>query len=265
MVEREVVEVRGLRTGFLRAGEGPALVLLHGIGGNAGQFSRQLEALADVRTVIAWDAPGFVASDDALEGWAMEDFADHLAGFLDALGIEQADVVGQSWGGVLAQVFYGRHPERVRSLVLTDTSAGGGSQPEAERQAALQARLSALETMTPAEMAQRRTPAVLGPEPTGAMLREAEEMMAQIRPSGYRTAAIVLANADTRAVHQTVSVPTLIICGEHDQIIASGTGEMLRDAIPGAKLVTIADAGHLSGQERPEVWNGAVREFLTSN
>lgn len=261
-MEREVVEVRGLRTAYLRAGEGPVVVMLHGIGGNAAQFSRQLEALADIRTVIAWDAPGFVGSDDAPGDWAMEDFADHLAGFLDALGIEQADVVGQSWGGVLAQVFYGRHPERVRSLVLTDTSAGGGSQPEAERQAALQARLSALESMTPAEIARRRAPAIVAPDASEAMLLEAEQMMAQIRPSGYRTAAIVLADADTRSVLPTVTVPVLVINGEHDQIIAQGTGEFLRDAIPGATLLTISGAGHLSGQEQPEVWNSAVREFL---
>lgn len=261
-MEREFVEVRGLKTAYLRAGNGPALVMLHGIGGNAGQFRRQLDALADIRTVISWDAPGYVGSDDAPEVWAMEDFADHLAGFLDALGVEQADIAGQSWGGVLAQVFYGRHPGRVRSLILSDTSAGGGSQPEEERQAALQARLTALETMTPAELARRRAPAILGPEPSDDMLREAEEMMAQIRPSGYRTAAIALANADARPVHPTVSVPTLVISGEHDQIIAAGTGELLRDAIPGAKLVTIQDAGHLSGQEQPDVWNSTVREFL---
>jgi pimeloyl-ACP methyl ester carboxylesterase len=261
-VEREVVEVRGLRTAYLRAGSGPYLVMLHGIGGNAGQFRRQLDAMADLRTVIAWDAPGYVGSDDAPEGWTMEDFADHLSGFLDALGIEQADVVGQSWGGVLAQVFYGRHPKRVRSLILSDTSAGGGSQPEDAGQAALQARLKALDTMTTAELAHRRAPAVLGPNPSRVMLLEAEQMMAQIRPSGYRTAAIVLANADTRPIHSTVSVPTLVICGEHDQIIAPGTGEVLRDAIPGARLVTIQGAGHLSSQEQPDAWNAVVREFL---
>jgi pimeloyl-ACP methyl ester carboxylesterase len=261
-MQREVVEVRGLRTAYVTAGAGPALVTLHGIGGNAGQFRRQIEALADIRTVISWDAPGYGGSDDPPDDWAMEDFADHLAGFLDALGIEQADVVGQSWGGVLAQVFYGRHPRRARSLVLTDTSAGGGSQPESERQAALQARLTALETMSPAEIARRRAPALLGPNPSDAMLREAEEMMAQIRPTGYRTAAIVLANADTRSVHSTITVPTLIIVGEHDQIIPPGTGTFLRDSIPGATLVTISGAGHLSSQERPDVWNAAVREHL---
>ncbi|HUG13672.1 MAG TPA: alpha/beta fold hydrolase [Thermomicrobiales bacterium] len=261
-MQREIVEVQGLRTGFLRAGAGPALVMLHGIGGNAGQFRRQLDALADLRTVTAWDAPGYVASDDAPDGWTMEDFADHLAGFLDALGIERADVLGQSWGGVLAQVFYGRHPGRVRSLILSDTSAGGGSQPEEERQAALQARLTALETMTPAEMAHRRAPAVLGPDPSEAMLREAEEMMAQIRPSGYRTAAIALANADTTTVLPAIAVPVLVITGEHDQIIAPGTGTRLRDFIPRARLAAIAGAGHLSSQEQPEDWNAAVREFL---
>ncbi|MGH9173131.1 MAG: alpha/beta fold hydrolase, partial [Vicinamibacterales bacterium] len=180
MARRETTHVNGIEISHLRAGDGPPLVMLHGIGGNATQFRNQLDAFADSHTVIAWDAPGYGGSDDPGDDWQMPDYADALAGLLDVLGLDQFHLLGQSWGGVLAQVFSGRYPERVHSLILSDTSMGGGAQPEAERLASLNARLNALATMTPAEMATARTPAVLGPSPTAAVAAEVEAMMAQI-------------------------------------------------------------------------------------
>ena len=262
MATRETVSVNGIDISYVRAGEGPPLVMLHGIGGNATQFQHQLDGLADALTVIAWDAPGYGGSADPGDDWMMADYAGALAGWLDTLGLDRVNLLGQSWGGVLAQTFVGRYPERPRALVLSDTSMGGRSQSDDERLASLNARLSALESMTPAEMAAARTPAVLGPNPSAAVSREAEAMMAQIRPSGYRRAAIALAEADTRSVHAHIRVPTLILAGEHDRIVPPSTAAALKAAIPGAQLVTIPNTGHLSGQEDPVAYNGALRTFL---
>jgi pimeloyl-ACP methyl ester carboxylesterase len=262
MATRETVSVGEIEIGFLRTGDGPPLVMLHGIGGNATQFRHQMDALAESRTVIAWDAPGYGASSDPGDDWLMADYAATLAGFLNALGLEQVALLGQSWGGVLAQMFIGSNPERVTALILSDTSMGGRSQPDAERLTSLNARLAALESMSPAEMAAARAPAIVGPNPSADVLAEAEAMMAQIRPTGYRRAAIALAEADTRPVHSTISVPTLIITGEHDGIVPPGTGAALQAAIRGAQLVTIAGVGHLSGQEDPATYNAELREFL---
>ncbi len=262
MATREVVNVNGIEISYLRAGDGPPLVMLHGIGGNATQFQHQLDALADAWTVIAWDAPGYGNSSDPGGDWLMADYAAALAGMLDALGLAQIRLLGQSWGGVLAQTFIGLFPERVRALVLSDTSMGGRSQPEAERLASLNARLSALESMTPTEMAAARTPALLGPNPTTTASREAEAMMAQIRPTGYRRAAIALAEADTRAVHAHNHAPPLILAGEHDRIVPPSTAAALHAAIPDSQLITIPHTGHLSGQEDPVAYNAALRRFL---
>lgn len=262
MATRETVNVNATGISYLRAGDGPPLVMLHGIGGNATQFQRQIDGLSDAWTVIAWDAPGYGGSGDPGDGWLMADYATALAGLLDALGLDRVNLLGQSWGGVLAQTFVGRYPERVRALVLSDTSMGGRSQPEAERLASLNARLAALETMTPAEMAVARTPAVLGPDPTADASREAGAMMAQIRPDGYRRAAIALAEADTRAILPDIRVPTLILAGQHDRIVPPATAAALQAAIPGATSITIPDTGHLSGQEDPVAYNAALRAFL---
>lgn len=262
MATRETVSVDGIDISYLRAGDGPPLVMLHGIGGNATQFQHQLDGLANSWAIIAWDAPGYGGSGDPGDQWLMEDYAEALAGLLDALGLDRVRLLGQSWGGVLAQTFVGQYPERVRALVLSDTSMGGRSQPDDERLASLNMRLAALDSMTPAEMAAARTPAVLGPNPSAQASREAEAMMAQIRSTGYRRAAIALAEADTRAVHADIRVPTLILAGEHDRIVPPSTSASLQAAIPGAQLITIPNTGHLSGQEDPAAYNAALRTFL---
>jgi pimeloyl-ACP methyl ester carboxylesterase len=124
-------EVNGLSVAYERTGDGPALVLLHGFTHDSRVWRPQFEGLADQFTVIAWDAPGAGQSSDPPEEFGIVDWADCLAGVLDAAGVHRADIVGLSWGGLLAQEFYRRHASRVGSLVLADTYAGWkGSLPE---------------------------------------------------------------------------------------------------------------------------------------
>lgn len=261
MLERRTILVEGRTISYARVGTGPVVVLLHGIGGNAGQWAHQFGGIADAYDLIAWDAPGYGRSDDPGAEWTLADYADCLAGFLDALGLEQVHLVGQSWGGVLAQEMHRRHAARLRSLVLADTLPGG-AQPEEERRAALDARLRSLETMTPAEMSRARIGALVGRDTAPETLAEIEQMLAEIRPSGYRRAAIVLAEADTLDTLPTVHIPTLVIAGELDQIVPMELAMQLRDTIPNAGWIVIRDAGHLGGQERPRQFNAALRGFL---
>jgi pimeloyl-ACP methyl ester carboxylesterase len=124
-------EVNGLSVAYERTGDGPALVLLHGFTHDSRVWRPQLEGLSGDFTMIAWDAPGAGQSADPAETFGIGEWADCLAGLLDAAEIHRAHVVGLSWGGLLAQEFYRRHAARVQSLVLADTYAGWkGSLPE---------------------------------------------------------------------------------------------------------------------------------------
>jgi pimeloyl-ACP methyl ester carboxylesterase len=257
------VAVDGLGIHYDQRGSGPEVVLLHGIGGNTKLWRYQLEGLSDAFRVTAWDAPGYGGSDDPEGGeWTMADYAGVLEGFLRTLGIERAHIVGQSWGGVLTQEFYRRCPERFVSLTLSDTYAGGGAQPPEERDAALQARLRALDTMTPAEMARQRVSALLMEDAPQALIDEVSSVLAEIHSPGYRMAAIALAGADTRDVHPTITVPTLITAGDHDRIVPPGRAREMHASIPGSRLVMIENAGHLPCVERSEIYNAAVRKFI---
>lgn len=262
MTPREHADVDGLTISYRRAGEGPPLVLLHGIGGNSIQWRHQLAGLSDMFTVVAWDAPGYGESSDPAEDWSMADHAERLAGFMDALEISRAHVLGQSWGGVLALELYRRQPQRIRSLILSDTFPGGRSQPEEKRLRDLESRLASVERMTPREMARGRAPALLAPGASADVAREVEDMLAEIRPTGYRMAAIVLADADERDVLPAIQVPTLVITGEHDRVVSPDAGRAMAGTIPNAQPMWMADAGHLGSQEQPKRYNTALREFL---
>ena len=85
----EEIEVQGLRIAYERAGEGPPLVLLHGFVGNSGEWRRTLDTLSDEFTLVAWDAPGSGRSSDPPESFRMPDYADCLARFVRALGLER--------------------------------------------------------------------------------------------------------------------------------------------------------------------------------
>ena len=97
----DYVDVAGLRIGFRREGAGPPLVLLHGAVCDSRIWRVELESFADVFTVVAWDAPGCGGSADPPPGFRMGDFADALAGLLDALDLGPAHVLGYLNSGFL--------------------------------------------------------------------------------------------------------------------------------------------------------------------
>ena len=93
------VEVGGHRIASERKGDGPPLVLLHGWPIDGREWRRQLEGLSDEFTVVAWDARGAGRSTDPLETFRLSDWADCLAAFIEALGLERCHLGGLSWGG----------------------------------------------------------------------------------------------------------------------------------------------------------------------
>jgi len=103
----------------------------------------------------------------------------------------------------------------------------------------------------------------LGCYPGRAAIIEAiDEIMAEVRPAGYRAAAVALGETDLTPLLGKIAVPTLVIHGELDTVVSPETGRFLAEKIPDARFVLIASAGHVSNQEQPEVFNRAVRQFL---
>ena len=120
----ETIDCQGLRIAYERAGVGPPLVLLHGyVGDGQTTWQSQIEELADEFTVVAWDAPGAGASSDPPESFGISGYADCLARFIDALGLDRPDVAGLSFGGALALGFAARQPAIPNTLILASAYA----------------------------------------------------------------------------------------------------------------------------------------------
>ena len=261
MIELGRVRVGERTIAFRRAGSGPPIVLLHGFIGDSRLWEPQLERLSDQFTVIAWDAPGAGSSDDPPPEFGIEGWADALAGFLSALSIDRAHVVGLSWGGLLAQELYRRTPWLAGSLVLADTYAGWrgslGKRVAAQR---LAAAISDAE-LPPDEFAARYLPGMLSADAPSSLRGEMSKLMGGTHPNGFRLMARAVASADTRSLLESIRVPSLLIWGDADARSPLAVGDAIHRLIPGSRLVVLAGAGHVSNMEQPGPFNAAVRAF----
>jgi pimeloyl-ACP methyl ester carboxylesterase len=259
--ELSSTDVGGRTIAYRRRGSGPPLVLLHGFIVDSHIWRPQLEGLADRFTVIAWDAPGAGASDDPPPDFGIADWADALAGFLAARSIDRAHVAGLSWGGLLAQELYRRHPSLVGSLVLADSYAGWkGSLGDRVARERLEAALRDAE-LTSDEFTSRYLPGMFSAAAPAAVRKEMADLMRGWHPVGFRLMSRAVASADTRSFLSTISVPTLLIWGDADARSPLAVGEDFHRRIPGSRLVVLPDAGHVSNLEQPEAFNAAVSGF----
>jgi pimeloyl-ACP methyl ester carboxylesterase len=240
------------------------LVLLHGFSLDSRSWRPQVEGLSDIFTVVAWDAPGAGKSQDPPDSFGIGDWADALAGMLDAAGVRQAHIVGLSWGGLLAQEFYWRYPSRLFSLVLVDTYAGWtGSLTSAIAEQRLQAAVSD-STLASDDFLQRYLPGMFSDTAGDDIRQELATIMTDFHPIGFRLMARALARADTREVLANINIPTLLIWGDADKRSPLSVGQAMRDTIRGARLEVIRGAGHLTNLERPKEFNEMVRKFCFS-
>lgn len=254
-----------LKIHYVEEGRGPALILLHGLGNNSQSWKNQIHGLKDQFRVIAWDAPGYGdSSDPDGELRHFSEFALVLKEMVDRLELEQIYLLGHSMGSAIATEFYYRFPERVKALILASSTRGGSVLDPEENEKRLAARLKAIDTLTPQELAKQRTKHLLAPNPDPAVLQEAERIMSQVRPKGYRSVSYSLYNADVDSKYSVIAAPTLLICGELDTVTPVSESKAIQSKIKQAKLEIIADSGHLCYQEKPEEFNRLIRDFIHS-
>jgi pimeloyl-ACP methyl ester carboxylesterase len=255
------VNIGGLRVAYREAGRGPPLVLLHGFLCDSRCWRPQLAGLSDRFRVVAWDAPGAGASSDPSGAFTTTDYAHCLAGFLDQVGVEQADVLGLSWGGILAQEFCRLYSNRLRRLILAGSYAGWrGSLPAPVWQERL-ATCLADAVGDPAAVVAKFLPGVFTDDAPQHVREEFGAIVAEFHPVGFQLMALSSAEMDTRALLPHIGVPTLLLWGDADRRSPLSVAEQLRASIPGAELAVIAGAGHLSNMEQADAFDAEVRRF----
>lgn len=258
-------KVAGHSITYREAGQGAALILLHGFLCDSRCWRPQLHGLSDRFRVVAWDAPGAGSSSDPPETFTTADYAALLFAFLDTLGIRRAHVVGLSWGGILAQECFRLGPQRLFSLVLADTYAGWrGSLPESAWRQRLEACLQD-SAGAPEAVVAKFLPGMFSDGVSEDVREQLAAIMAEFHPVGFRVMSRSSAEMDTRKLLPRIDVPTLVLWGEEDRRSPLQVAEQLRSAIPSAELAVIPKAGHVSNMQKPEEFNAQLARFCLSH
>jgi 3-oxoadipate enol-lactonase len=255
------------RLAFHRAGAGPPVVFLHGVGADRRMWDEQLRALANGFLTVAWDARGYGASDDYDGPFVFADVCADIERLLNQLGVERAHIVGQSMGGLIAQDFYARAPDRVRSLTLVDTTQSLRRSMTSEQiEAFLAARREPLSRgVTPADLAPALAQRLVAPQAAKEVRARVIEILSGLRAHSYIKALEAVTRHEGLLRLETVSVPTLVIVGELDEITPPAASQNLAEKIVGAALRILPNAGHMANMEQPAAFNDALRSFLEQN
>lgn len=251
----------GLRMCYESDGDGPPVVLIHGLGGSHAMWRYQVPALADRYRVIALDLRGHGQSDKPPGPYSVPQFAEDVLQLLDTLDVPQATMVGLSLGGGTVQTFAIAYPERVRALGLISTSPE--FTPKSAEHFYVRAELAEREGMEPL------VDTLIKPRFTPEWLAEHPEVRewsaAATRANDPRAwAASARANATrslTGELHR-ITCPVLFVGGERDPADMARSVELYRRHLPQAEIHMLPDVAHLLPFQAPEVFNPILRAFL---
>ena len=277
--DSKFIEVNGLKVHYKELGQGqpgePALVLLHGFASSTYTWREVMAALAQNRRVVAFDRPAFGLTERPME-WEGEDpystqaQADLTIGLMDALGIDQAVLVGNSAGGTVAALTAMRHPERIPGLVLVDPAIYQGGRPAWFGWLAKTPQLQRLGPLLARNIQKwgRQFGESAWHDPT----RLTDEIWA-----GY-TKPLQAENWDRALWNLTAAsgpsglseqldrlqMPALVLTGDDDRIVPTEQSVRLAGELPNAELVVFPACGHVPQEECPQPFLQAIEEFLTT-
>lgn len=260
----------GVRTRYLHAGDRdkPALVLLHGSGGHAEAYVRNLESHAEHFSTWSMDMLGHGYTDKPGHPLEIRHYVEHLRAFLDAIGAQRAHLSGESLGGWVVSRFAVDHPDRLDRLVL---NTAGGSQADPEVMKRIIALSMAAAENPSWETVQARIKWLMADKS-----KDYDDIVAS-RRRVYRQPGFVGAMRDIMALQDpeirqrnllgpadygAISAPTLVLWTSDDPTADVGEGRRIAQMIPGARFEVMAGCGHWPQYEDPKTFNRLHIDFL---
>lgn len=268
------VDVHRHRTAYIRHGQGPPVVLLHGYAGAIWNWEHQIEALGRRFTLFIPDLIGQGLSDKPRSAYRPSFYIEWLRGFLDAVGIERAAVAGHSMGAGLALALALTHPERVNRLVLL---SGFPADLLGHIRGSHLRRLYRLRSELLFRLGYHLLGRRLFRKLLGGLVWDRSLITTDVIERAYRLRKdygkagplwsslqhVPAWENDYATRLGSVTTPALIIWGQQDRFVSLAAGEDLHQAIPGSRLVVLPDTGHIPMWERPDDVNRIITEFLT--
>lgn len=245
------IDIENLKIAYQVEGKGMPVVLLHGWGAESNTFRYLLDRLSDTHQIFALDLPGFGLSEVPPNAWDASDYARMISIFYDKLGINEAHLIGHSYGGRISIVLAARQPEKVNRLILVDSA---GIIPPRTIHYYLR----------------------IGLVKIGRLIRHcgtfgkglADSIANRVGSKDYRQAGPMRAtlvksvNQNLRPFLPKIRASTLLIWGENDKDTPISFGKIMHDEIPNAELVILEGAGHFSFLDKPHEFCQFVEDFL---
>lgn len=260
----KTIDLSDCRLNVLDEGAGPPLLLVHGFPLDHTMWREQITEFASSHRVIAPDLRGFGQSTGAGDVITMSQLADDLVDLLHRLNVhEPVTFFGLSMGGYVAWEFWRRHSAKLARLVLCDTRAVADTPEGARGRQMLAAKVLAEGSSAAAES---MLPKLVAPATASDRPELVESLRQMILATAPATIAAALrglaARDDFTSLLPQITVPALVVCGEHDSISPPDEMRGIAVALPQARFVEITAAGHMSVLESPAAVNAAMREFL---
>ncbi len=270
--------VHGYRRMFRIAGDGPPLLLIHGIGDSSATWRTVLPDLARNHLVIAPDLLGHGGSAKPRADYSVAAYANGMRDLLGVLGVDRVTLVGHSLGGGVAMQFAYQFPEKTERMVLVSSGGAGRAISPLLRAASIpgaQAVLAALR-LPGAKLAVKTAVALLARLDAGLAVDAPDfKRVVDALPDATARAAFIRtlrAVVDWRGQAVTMldrcylvrALPTLLIWGALDTVLPVGHGYQARAAMPGSRLEVFDDAGHFPFRTDPQRFVGVVEEFLAA-
>jgi pimeloyl-ACP methyl ester carboxylesterase len=275
MLDPATVSLHGRDVAYVSGGDGPPLLLIHGIGGDWRTWEPVLEGLARRHRVVAVDLPGHGDSAKGAGDYSLGALASALRDLCGALGIGRATVIGHSLGGGVAMQFSYQFPERCERLVLVSSGGLGPDVGLPLRMAVLPGSGLVLSVAAPAVRS------LIG---AAASAGRALRLHPSPEVAFYARTFSALADSDTRSaflgtlrgvvgrrgqlvdardrLYLAEHMPTLIVWGERDAMLPVSHGQAAHEAMPGSVLEVFEGAGHLPQLDDPERFVSVVEEFV---
>lgn len=231
------------------------LLMLNGIGMNLELLAPIARALPE-REVISFDLPGIGQSPDPIIPYTIPCMALTTAALLDRLEIEQADILGISWGGALAQQFAFQHRARTRRLVLAATSAGAAMVPG---NASMLAHMADPREYTVERTLRRNLASIYN---GGGSAKVSLNAAKAPSPLGFSYQLAAFATWTSLPFLPLLSLPVMVMADEEDQLVPPSNAHFLHNAIPHSRLEMFHGGGHLFMLSQQDRFIGKLRSFL---
>ena len=257
--------INGVGLAYELRGEGAPIVMIHGAQGDQTMFAGLAEDFSASHRVLTFDQRGSGLSDKPDLAYSIAMLADDTAGLMDYLGISAAHVIGVSMGGMIAEELALRHPQKIKSLVLGCTTAGGSKSIRLGGSALANA--YSTQPMTAEERGKALAEAAFSkgylaqhPEIITSMIDSRRHRPIDSSAFAHRMKAAV--EHDTYDRLPQIKSPTLVITGKDDALISWENSRIIAERIQGAKLVVLEPAGHCFWLEQPAQSHTAIASFI---